>query len=69
MPRPKLDTTKHSINLRRGDYECLIEYCQSRDHDASELIRRQVSVIVDAIRRTQAEVRAASTPAQIELDL
>lgn len=39
--------TKHSINLREGDYEALQRFFGPRDIPASQVIRKLVSRFVD----------------------
>lgn len=54
---PKTQTTKHSVNLREGDYEALQDYVQGKPVHASDIIRTLVSRFVDTRINTPVDVQ------------
>ena len=65
MARKKLDITRHTLNLRAGDYEFLQDFCQGKDIEASEIIRAQISKAVDTLRERSNKAKKAT----VEVDL
>lgn len=47
MPTQPVNTTKHSINLRHGDYAAIQDSLQGKPKHASDIIRDLVSAYVD----------------------
>jgi len=46
---PKLNLTKHTLFLREGDYQRIIDIYHARDIKAARVIRQLVSQFVDNI--------------------
>lgn len=67
MGRKKLEVTKHSLNLREGDYDYLRQYCVGKHIEASDIIRAQVSKIVDALRKAEETTRTFPEIDEVQL--
>ena len=50
---PKMETTKHSINLRVGDYEAIQSALKNKPFHASDVIRNLVSRYVDKVLKVE----------------
>lgn len=61
------DIDRHTINLRKGDYQFLKEYCVNKDINASDVVRKAVSQVVDRIRHTQTAVASEVPRVEVEL--
>jgi len=51
MPQKNENLQKHTLNLRRGDYQALIEAYEGRPINASYVIQTIVSAFVDKLRK------------------
>lgn len=67
MPRQKQDITRHNVNLRSGDYQYLVDYCQDKDIDASGIIRQQIAKTVDTLRAIEARVKTTADELDVKL--
>ncbi len=62
MARKKLDVTPHCLNFRNGDIEFLKDFCRNKDINMSDIVRTQISKVVDKIKAEQARVSNPATP-------
>ena len=63
------DLQKHTLNLRRGDYDWLRYFCADKDIKASKIIQSLVSKGVDRLKAAHESATPTANPDQLDLDL
>jgi len=65
MPSKNEDLQKHTLNLRRGDYQTLIDAYEGRPINASYVIQTIVSAFVDKLKK---KISDEQPKLEIEID-
>jgi len=65
MPQKNEALQKHTLNLRRGDYQALMEAYEGRPISASYVIQTIVSAFVDKLKK---KISAEQPKLEIEID-
>lgn len=53
---PKMELQKHTLNLRKGDWEALTDAYRGTGMDTSTVIRLMVAKLVDQLQTTNVEL-------------